>query len=258
MKGYKEAAQDAATKAGQILKQNLGKAHRIEFKGEVDIVTDMDRQAERLIIDTLKEAFPSHGILTEEMDEVESSSNYRWVIDPLDGTTNYAHGFPIFCVSIALEERGDVVLGVIYNPMLDELFIAEKGKGATLNDNRIQVSETSELTRSLLATGFPYDIRTSPDNNLENFANFAVRAQAIRRAGSAALDLAYVACGRFDGFWELKLKPWDVAAGGLMIKEAGGLVTDFIGDSISSSGDVLATNGLIHKAMKDLMALHVI
>lgn len=256
MNNYKRVAIKAAKMAGQLLRQNLGKANRIEFKGEVDLVTEMDRQAEVLIMDTLKGAFPHHGILTEERDEMRSTSNYRWIIDPLDGTTNYTHGFPIFSVSIALERDGDVVLGVVYNPMLDELFTAEKGRGAFLNEKRIWVSKVSQLNMSLLATGFPYDVRTSPDNNLNHFANFAVRAQAIRRVGSAALDLCWVACGRFDGFWELKLKPWDVSAGGLVVKEAGGVVTDFKGNPFSIySEETLATNGLIHKEMLDVLAI---
>lgn len=256
MNNYKRIAIKAAKRAGQLLRQNLGKANRIEFKGEVDLVTEMDRQAEGLIMDTLKGAFPDHGILTEERDEMRSTSNYRWIIDPLDGTTNYTHGFPIFSVSIALEKDGDVVLGVVYDPMLDELFTAEKGKGTFLNEKRIWVSRVSQLNMSLLATGFPYDVRTSPDNNLNHFANFAVRAQAIRRVGSAALDLCWVACGRFDGFWELKLKPWDVSAGGLVVKEAGGVVTDFKGNHFSIySEQTLATNGLIHKEMMDVLAI---
>jgi len=256
MNDYKRIAIKAAKRAGQLLSQNLGKANRIEFKGAVNLVTEMDRRAEGLIIDTLKGAFPDHGILAEERDEMRSTSNYRWIIDPLDGTTNYTHGFPIFSVSIALEKDGDVVLGVIYDPMLDELFTAEKGKGAFLNEKRIQVSAVSQLNMSLLATGFPYDVRTSPDNNLNHFANFAVRAQAIRRIGSAALDICWVACGRFDGFWELKLKPWDVAAGGLVVKEAGGRITDFKGNPFSIySDETLATNGLIHKEMMDVLAI---
>lgn len=256
MNDCKRIAIEAAKRAGQLLRQNLGKANRIEFKGEVDLVTEMDRQAEGLIIETLNEVYPGHGILTEERDEMRSTSNYRWIIDPLDGTTNYTHGFPIFSVSIALEKDGDVVLGVVYDPMLDELFTAEKGKGAFLNEKRIRVSGVSQLNMSLLATGFPYDVRTSPDNNLNHFANFAVRTQAIRRVGSAALDLCWVACGRFDGFWELKLKPWDVAAGGLVVKEAGGMVTDFKGKPFSIySDETLATNGLIHKEMMDVLAI---
>lgn len=244
----------AAKKAGALLRGRFGDAGTVEYKGAVDLVTEMDRAAEELIIGELKGAFPGHGILTEESPEQKAASGCRWIIDPIDGTTNYAHAFPVFCVSIAFEDRGEVTAGVVYNPMLDELFVAEKGRGATLNDRRISVSKTPALDRSLLATGFPYDIRTSLANNLSNFASFAVKAQAIRRAGSAALDLSYTACGRFDGFWEMKLRPWDVAAAALMVREAGGRITDFEGKGFSIHGkECLASNGLIHDSMLDVL-----
>ncbi len=247
---FKKTAIDAAKAAGLILRKNLGKARSIEFKGVIDIVTDMDKKAEDMIIKKLRDAFPEHGILTEESDEQKSSSEYRWIIDPLDGTTNYSHGYPVFCVSIALEKGGEIIFGVVYDPMLNELFSAEKGKGAHCNNRKIKVSNIAELAKSLLATGFPYDVRTSPENNLSHFANFAVKVQAIRRAGSAALDMCYVACGRFDGFWELKLKPWDTAAAMLIIAEAGGVVTDFSNRPFSlSMGETVASNGLIHEQM---------
>ena len=248
---FKKTAIAAAKSTGALLKKNIGNAHRIEFKGAIDIVTEMDRKAEDLIMKIIKNKFPEHGILTEESLEQKSDSEYRWIIDPLDGTTNYSHGFPVFCVSIALEKSGEgIILGVVYNPMLNELFTAEKNKGAYLNNKKIKVSDIKELTKSLLATGFPYDIRTSRDNNIAHFTNFAVRAQAIRRAGSAALDMCYVACGRIDGFWEMKLKPWDTAAAWLIIKEAGGMVTDFNGKEFSFySSETLASNGLIHDEM---------
>ncbi|MBI3755805.1 MAG: inositol monophosphatase [Deltaproteobacteria bacterium] len=251
---FKKTAIVAAKTTGLLLKKNIDKAHRIEFKGAIDIVTEMDTKAENLIIKTLKNKFPDHGILTEESSEQKTDSEYRWIIDPLDGTTNYSHGFPVFCVSIALEKNGEIILGVVYNPMLNELFTAEKGKGAYLNNKKIKVSAIAELNKSLLATGFPYDVRTSEQNNIANFANFAVRAQAIRRAGSAALDMCYVACGRFDGFWELKLKPWDTAAAMLIINEAGGMVADFKGNPFSFySGETLASNGLIHVEMINIL-----
>ena len=251
---FKKTAIAAAKTTGLFLKKNIDKAHRIEFKGAIDIVTEMDTKAENLIIKTLKNTFPDHGILTEESQEQKTNSEYRWIIDPLDGTTNYSHGFPVFCVSIALEKNGEIILGVVYNPMLNELFTAEKGKGAYLNNKKIKVSDIKELTKSLLATGFPYDVRTSEQNNIANFARFAVKAQAIRRAGSAALDMCYVACGRFDGFWELKLKPWDTAAAMLIINEAGGMVTDFKGNPFSFySGETLASSGLIHAEMIDIL-----
>jgi len=251
---FKKTAIDVAKSAGLLLKRNIGRRHTIEFKGVIDVVTEMDIKAEEMIMKTIKARFPGHGILTEESLEQKSGSGYRWIIDPLDGTTNYSHGFPVFCVSIALEREGEIILGVVFNPMLNELFTAEKGKGAYLNNKRIRVSGISELTKSLLATGFPYDVRTSPDNNISHFANFAVRVQAIRRAGSAALDMCYVACGRFDGFWELKLKPWDTAAAMLIIKEAGGIVTDFKGSAFSLySGETLASNGLVHDEMIEIL-----
>jgi len=233
-----------------MLRERFGNAGAVEFKGAVDLVTEMDRLSEQAVIERLKSAFPDHGILTEESKEEKTANGKRWIIDPIDGTTNYAHAFPVFCVSIAFEKDGVVECGVVYNPMLDELFVAEKGRGATLNNKRISVSRTGELDTSLLATGFPYDIRTSEKNNLDNFANFAVRAQAIRRAGSAALDLAYVACGRFDGFWEMKLRPWDVAAAALMVREAGGRISDFSGEAFSIYGnECLASNALVHDQM---------
>lgn len=251
---FKKTAIAAAKTTGLLLKKNIDKAHHIEFKGAIDIVTEMDTKAENLIIKTINDKFPKHGILTEESDEQKSDSEYRWIIDPLDGTTNYSHGFPVFCVSIAFEKNGEIILGVVYNPMLNELFTAEKGKGAYLNNKKVKVSDIKELTKSLLATGFPYDVRTSEQNNIANFANFAVKAQAIRRAGSAALDMCYIACGRFDGFWELKLKPWDTAAAMLIINEAGGMVTDFKGKPFSFySGETLASNGLIHAEMINIL-----
>lgn len=245
-----ETAVEAAQRAGALLKEHLGRAGKIEYKGAVNIVTELDRKSEDLIIEAILKAFPGHGILTEEREELKTKSKYRWIIDPLDGTTNYAHGFPFFCVSIAFEDAGVVRFGAIYDPMLDELFTAERGKGAYLNGRLIHVSDVEDLSRSLLATGFPYDLRTSKDNNLDYFTAFTLRAQAIRRAGSAALDLCYIASGRFDGFWELKLKPWDVAAAALIVKEAGGEVSDFKGEEFSIHGnECLASNGLIHSEM---------
>ena len=246
----KDTAVDAAKRAGALLREHLGGNIRVEYKGEVDIVTEMDKRAEALIIGAIRQGFPDHSIITEETGGLETSSEYKWIIDPLDGTTNYAHGFPVFCVSIGVELRGEAILGVVYNPMLDELFLAQKGKGAFLNGKKINVSKTASLDRSLLATGFPYDIRHSKDTNLDHFARFAVRSQAIRRAGSAALDLSFIACGRFDGFWEMKLKPWDTAAAALFVREAGGVLTDFKGNPYSIyTPECLASNGLIHDEM---------
>ncbi len=250
----RDTAVAAAKEAGGLLKERFGNAGAVEFKGAIDLVTEMDRLSERIILSRIKSAFPDHGILTEESPEEVTHSGCRWIIDPIDGTTNYAHAFPVFCVSIALERDGEVECGVVYHPMLDELFVAEKGRGATLNGKRISVSKTRNLDKSLLATGFPYDIRTSELNNLDNFASFAVKAQAIRRAGSAALDLSYVACGRFDGYWEMKLRPWDVAAAALIVKEAGGIITAFGGGEFSIYGhECLASNALVHEEMLSVL-----
>ncbi|MBW7957479.1 MAG: inositol monophosphatase [Deltaproteobacteria bacterium] len=243
-------AVQAAKRAGSLLKERLGKYGEVEFKGAIDLVTEADRASEDLIMGEIRKAFPGHGILTEESPEVVKDSPFKWIIDPLDGTTNYSHGFPFFCVSIAFEEEGAVVFGAVYDPMLDELYTAERGRGAFLNGKEIRVSSADSLGRSLLATGFPYDLRVADDNNLDHFSAFSLKAQAIRRAGSAALDLCYTASNRFDGYWEMKLRPWDVAAGALMVKEAGGLVTDFGGGPFSIYGrECLASNGKIHGHM---------
>ncbi len=244
-----------ARMAGSLLKDRFTEKHRIDFKGEVDIVTEADRLSEEIVMTEIRRRFPDHGILSEETAEVEKHSPYRWVIDPLDGTTNYAHGFPLFCVSIALEKDGRIVTGVIYNPTSDELFMAGEGEGSFLNGFRMSVSGTTEVSESLLATGFPYDIRRDPNNNVNYFSEMALRTQAIRRTGSAALDLAYTAAGRFDGFWELKLHPWDTAAGLLLVSEAGGIVTDISGGGYRlDSPSILASNGKIHEAMINILA----
>lgn len=254
MTGIREFAIETAKRAGALLRENVGKVGRIEFKGAVDIVTEVDRKSEDLIMDAIGKAFPGHGILTEESPEVKQDSPYKWIIDPLDGTTNYSHGFPFFCVSIGFEEAGEVTFGAVYDPMLDELFTAEKGVGAALNGKKITVSSIDDLGRSLLATGFPYDLRASKENNLDFFSKFSLKAQAIRRAGSAALDLCYIAAGRFDGYWEMKLRPWDVAAGALIVGEAGGRVTDFSGGPFSIYGrECLASNGLLHEDMTRIL-----
>jgi len=252
--GYRELAIAAAAKAGKYLKDNLDNSHQVSFKGEIDIVTEGDRQAERMIIEMISARHPDHAILAEESPARQSGALCRWIVDPLDGTTNYAHGYPVFCVSIALEVAGERVLGVVYNPMLDEMFVAEKGRGAFLNGRPIRVSATAEMSKCLLATGFPYDIRCSTDNNLDLFAALAVQVQAVRRAGSAALDLAYVAAGRFDGFWELKLHPWDTAAGCLLVEEAGGVVTDLQGGVFTlDAPHVVAANDLIHPQLLEAL-----
>jgi myo-inositol-1(or 4)-monophosphatase len=214
----------------------------------------MDMKSEQLIKKIIHAAFPDHQILAEESEVPEVQSRYRWIVDPLDGTTNYAHGFYMYCVSIALEIDGIVELGAVYDPVLDELFTGIRGGGTLINGKPMNVSDTAELNSALLVTGFPYDLRTSKVNNLDNWNALSVRAQALRRLGSAALDLCYVAMGRTDGFWELKLFPWDVAAGALFVEEAGGKVTDFGGRPFSVySKEILATNGKIHSEMMNIL-----
>jgi myo-inositol-1(or 4)-monophosphatase len=240
----------AATQAGKLLLEEQGKTRRVTQKGEVDLVTEMDWRAEALIVDTLRSAFPDHSVLGEEGTRVEGSAPYRWLIDPLDGTTNYTHGFPVFCVSIGLELAGMPVLGVVCDPVRGELFVAERGRGARLNRDSIRVSGSPTLNESLLATGFPYDIRENPRNNLAEYSAFSLRCRGVRRLGSAALDLCYVAAGRLDGFWELRLGPWDMAAGALMVEEAGGRVTDLEGEPFAlDKRQIVASNGRVHAEM---------
>ncbi len=253
---YLEEARFIARKAGKMLKENIDTSADVQFKGVVDLVTDFDNRAQRMIFEYLSDRFPDHDFLGEEDLKQEKGREFRWIIDPLDGTTNYAHGFPIFCVSIALEREGDVLMGVVYDPMRDEMFSAVKDEGARIDGKAIRVSTVDDLNKSLVATGFPYDIRESEVNNIDHFNHFLVRVQAIRRCGSAAMDLCYIACGRFDGFWELKLHPWDVAAGALVVQEAGGKVTDFKNHEFSVFGsEILATNGLIHDQMVEVLSL---
>jgi myo-inositol-1(or 4)-monophosphatase len=251
---YRKFAIPLARKAGSLLKKRFTEKHEIIYKGEIDIVTEADKMSEELLISEIHKEFPHHDILAEESSETKRGSEYRWIIDPLDGTTNYAHGFPFFCVSIALEKAGKIILGVIYDPIADELYDATVGGGAFLNGKNVAVSNTKELSKGLLATGFPYDIRTNPYNNINYFCEMVLRTQAVRRAGSAALDLAYVAAGRFDGFWELHLHPWDTAAGWLIVTEAGGTVTNIEGNDYSlHSPGILASNGKIHADMKTVI-----
>ena len=247
---------DMARDAGALLVQRLGTA-KVSTKGDINLVTEADIAAENLIIERIRSYYPQHGILAEESGEAVlvggKRSDWKWIIDPLDGTTNYAHGYPCFCVSIALEHAGRLELGVVYDPMREEMFAAERGQGATLNDRKIRVSEVEELNNAMLCTGFPYNVRERPDFARE-FANFTMAAQAVRRDGSAALDLAYVACGRFDGFWEDGLSPWDIAAGALLIAEARGRITNYSDQPLDIYNEqVLATNGLIHDAMMRIL-----
>lgn len=247
-------AEDLARGAGEILRSNYGRKQSIHYKGEINLVTEVDRQSEAYLMGRIRSAFPDHGILSEESSEVLSPSPYRWIVDPLDGTTNYAHNYPCFCVSIAVERNGELLAGAVFDPLLEELFTATPGKGAFRNGERIHVSATEKLRQSLLATGFAYDVKTSRDNNLEFFREFVFTGQAIRRDGSAALDMCYLACGRFDGFWELKLRPWDTAAGLLILTEAGGVATRLDGSSYDiHQPDILASNGRIHGQMLDVV-----
>jgi myo-inositol-1(or 4)-monophosphatase len=254
MKDFLAVAAEAARKAGGILKDNIHGAREITYKGDINLVTEMDTRSERAVVGILHESFPGHGIIAEEETTIRNESGYTWIIDPLDGTTNYAHGYPCFSVSIALKHEGDVITGVVYDPMRDELFTAQKGQGAFLNGKRIKVSTIDVLIKSLLATGFPYDRKVSEKNNLDYFHDLLMASQEVRRDGSAALDLCSVAAGRFDGFWELKLKPWDVAAGSLIVLEAGGRITDLSGSTFDIfSDEVLASNGIIHGQMVEIL-----
>ena len=247
----RRVAVDAARAAGRLLRDELSGARHIAYKGTpTNLVTEMDQRAETLILERLRGAFPDDAVLAEELGAAAGRSDRRWLVDPLDGTTNYAHGLPIFGVSIGLEAAGRLVLGVVYDPSRDEMFVAERGGGATLNDAPIKVSATGSVAASLLVTGFPYDIRETTDTNLPEYAAFSLRARAVRRLGSAAIDLAYVACGRFDAYWELRLGAWDVAAGAVLVAEAGGRVTGIDGRPLDVDAPTLvATNGLIHEEM---------
>jgi myo-inositol-1(or 4)-monophosphatase len=245
--------------AGRILAERFGRAIEVSNKGDIDIVTEADLAAERFIIERIKSHYPRHAILAEESEAAgvhhEGQGEWKWIIDPLDGTTNYAHGYPCFCVSVALERAGQVELGVIYDPLREETFVAERGEGAALNGRRIHVSDVDDLNNALLCTGFPYDVR-GRDDFVRHFKNFIMHGQAVRRDGSAALDLAYVACGRFDGFWEEGLRPWDVAAGVLLVAEAGGRVSDYNGAAFDIyTPPILATNGLVHEAMMTVLKM---
>jgi myo-inositol-1(or 4)-monophosphatase len=248
-------ASEIALEAGALLREFFRRGVATEYKGDVDLVTEADRTSEKQIVERLHSAFPAHGIYGEEGTRDGLDREYRWYIDPLDGTTNFAHSFPVFCVSMGLEHRpaglaadhdGEMVAAVIYDPLRDELFTAEKGRGAFLNGQSIRVSKTKTLSESLLATGFPSRKRHSSPN-IHLYQELTLRSHGVRRAGSAALDLAYTACGRLEGFWEFNLNPWDTSAGVLLVTEAGGSVTRFDGSPFQlNSEETLATNGLIH------------
>jgi myo-inositol-1(or 4)-monophosphatase len=253
-----EKAAGIARAAGALLREGWGHVGRVEHKGDVNLVTEYDRRAEALITDALQQEFPDHHIYAEEQGDIGlGSSPYTWLVDPLDGTTNFAHGFPVFAVSIGLVHRGEGLVGVIYDPILDELYTAGAGRGAQLGQRPIAVSQVESLDSALLATGFAYDRAWAADHNLPYLDKFLRGSQGIRRAGAAALDLAYVACGRLDGHWEMRLHPWDVAAGTLIVREAGGRVTDFSGghEFDHSGREIVASNGRIHDAMLKILAV---
>lgn len=251
-----QLAIEAALEAGKFLKEGVGKLLEVErkFGQETNLVTQIDKQTEEIIINKIRAKYPDHDFLAEESGSHNKQSEYRWVIDPLDGTLNFTHGVPLFSVSIAVEVKGEIVAGVVYEPNLQELFTAEKGKGAFLNKKPVKVSRVDTLIESMMVTGFPYTIRDNPENAVQHFVNLLMKAQGIRRLGSAAVDLCYVACGRFEGFWEVSLSPWDMAAGVLMVQEAGGRFTDFHGKPSSIyTKQVLATNGLVHDKVVEIL-----
>lgn len=247
---YLKVAENAARGAGRLVRENLGKVKEVTYKAKNSLVTEVDRLSEDIIIKSIRSNFPTHDIFAEEAGRIRNKSTHVWIIDPLDGTTNYAHTYPCFAISIALEVRGVIRMGVVYDPVREEFFSAELGQGAYLNGRLLEVSKAGTLDESLLCTGFTHENEWMVDENLRHFENFIRGSQAVRRDGSAALDLCYVASGRYDGFWELGLHSWDTAAGSLIVKEAGGKITDFSGKEFSIYGEeTLATNGLIHNEM---------
>lgn len=245
-----------AREAGAILRAGYNKEHQVNYKGVIDLVTEVDHQSEAFLLGEVRGKYPDHHIFAEESGIIQGSDQHIWYVDPLDGTVNYAHHIPIFCVSVAYALGGMLQLGAVYDPMRDEMFSAERGKGATLNGQPLQASAVTELQKSLLVTGFPYDAWNTEQDNFANFVHFGKLTQGVRRLGSAALDLCYVASGRFDGFWEMSLKPWDVAAGGLICREAGASITNVDGndDFISPPQSVVACAPGIHE--KILQELH--
>lgn len=255
MDSFLTVAQDAAHQAGALIRENWLKPKIIETKTDiVDLVTHVDKAADSLITDVLRIRFPTHQIIAEESAVSGQESAYRWYIDPLDGTTNFAHGFPHFAVSIALTYEERVIVGVVHDPLRGETFCATRGGGATLNGAPIHVSQASSLEQSLVLTGFPYDRRKRSEYYLRFYQAFMVRTQGVRRCGAAALDLCYVACSRADAFWEWRLHPWDTAAGSLIVEEAGGRMSDFTGQAFDIKGEqTLASNSLVHAEMLDVL-----
>ncbi len=249
-------AVETARQAGQILLEKFGRKIEITKKAEINLVTEADLASEKFIIEKINIHYPKHAVLAEESGAsavTDGENIWRWIIDPLDGTTNFAHGYPCFCVTIALEKAGEIVVGATFDPTRNEMFSAEKGGGAFLNNRRIRVSETEKLSESLIVTGFPYNFKEKPDF-ARHLTEFLLKARGVRRDGAAAIDLAYVACGRFDGFWEEGLNPWDIAAGVLFIEEAGGSVTDYKNEKLNIyAPPILASNGLIHSEMLEIV-----
>jgi myo-inositol-1(or 4)-monophosphatase len=249
-----DVARQASLEAGKVLTPRFGRVDHIVKKGEIDLVTEADLEAETVIVDIIRSHFPRDGILAEERGEYARDTERMWLIDPLDGTTNFAHGFPFFAISVALQVGGEGVLGIVFNPYLDEHFEALKGAGAFLNQKPIRVSQVKDLQDSLLTVGFPYTVRENPRRVMDHLQKMTIRAQGIRRPGSASIDLAYVAGGKLDGFWEEGLKPWDTAAGMVIVKEAGGMVTDYQGRPYSPfMNTIVASNSRIHEAMLSVL-----
>jgi myo-inositol-1(or 4)-monophosphatase len=241
--------------AGELIRSKFRTEIYLEFKSnESDLVTEVDKAAEKIILDFVRKKYPDHGIITEESEGLATKSEYNWVIDPLDGTVNFAHGLPLFAVSIGVQKNGVTIAGVVFDIMQNNIFSAELGSGAYENTKKILVNKNDNLRRSLLVTGFPYDVKDNPENALGKFVAFTKAARGIRRLGSAAMDFCYVANGVFDGFWEVHLKPWDMCAGKLIVEEAGGMVTDFNGEPINIfSKRILASNGKVHRAMIEVL-----
>jgi myo-inositol-1(or 4)-monophosphatase len=245
----------AAIESGKILKENFGGTYGIEIKDVVsNLVTEIDKRSEKKIIEIIKADYPSHNILSEEIGAIDTESDVKWIIDPIDGTVNYAHSISLCCVSIGVEKNGGIVLGIVYNPISGEMFFAEKGMGAMLNDKQISVSSENEISKSLLVTGFPYASDKNPTKQVEVFTKIVLSDIPIRRLGSAALDICWTACGKFDGFWEYNLNPWDVAGGSLILTEAGGKLSNFSGNEFNVyEKEILATNGKIHDQMLEII-----
>jgi len=247
--------EDLARRAGDILREGYNKDHQVSYKGVIDLVTEVDRASENFLLGEINQRWPGGHIMAEESGVTQGNNEHSWFVDPLDGTVNYAHHIPIFCVSIGYAHQGRMQIGAVYDPMRDEMFSAERGKGARLNGGALHASNASELQKSLLVTGFPYDAWNTPNDNFDNFVRLAKMTQGVRRLGSAALDACYVAAGRFDGFWELSLKPWDVAAAGLIAEEAGAIVTDVNGkmDYLSAPQSIIAAAAEIHPKIMDAL-----